>query len=109
MFIKSQGSTIPSEITKNLLLQNKELVEELKWFRNQSSISQNQSISDAFISDNIKNENSFPSKITDSNKLNQRLKELFKDRITCFREAVYLLTGYKVTFSYATVYCRFLN
>lgn len=33
---------------------------------------------------------------TDTNKLNQRLKEMFKERITSFREAVYLLTGYKV-------------
>ena len=32
----------------------------------------------------------------DSSKLNQRLKEMFKDRISAFREAVYLLTGYKV-------------
>jgi len=32
----------------------------------------------------------------DSNKLNQRLKDMFKERITCFREAVYLLTGYKI-------------
>jgi hypothetical protein len=32
----------------------------------------------------------------DSNKLNQRLKELFRERIQSFREAVYLLTGYKV-------------
>ena len=32
----------------------------------------------------------------DSGKLNQRLKEMFKERITAFREAVYLLTGYKV-------------
>lgn len=34
--------------------------------------------------------------IIESNKQNQRLKEMFKDRITTFREAVYLLTGYKV-------------
>mmetsp|Transcript_9713 Transcript_9713/g.16242 ORF Transcript_9713/g.16242 Transcript_9713/m.16242 type:complete len:209 (+) Transcript_9713:53-679(+) len=32
----------------------------------------------------------------DSNKLNQRLKEMFKDRITSFREGVYLLTGFKI-------------
>jgi mitotic spindle assembly checkpoint protein MAD1 len=32
----------------------------------------------------------------DSSKLNQRLKEMFRERITCFREAVYLLTGYKI-------------
>ena len=32
----------------------------------------------------------------DSNKMNTRLKEMFKERITSFREAVYLLTGFKV-------------
>lgn len=32
----------------------------------------------------------------DAHKLNTRLKELFKERINSFREAVYLLTGYKV-------------
>lgn len=32
----------------------------------------------------------------DSNKLNLRLKEMFKERITSFREGVYLLTGFKV-------------
>jgi hypothetical protein len=33
----------------------------------------------------------------DSEKLNMRLKAMFKERIACFREAVYLLTGYKVS------------
>lgn len=32
----------------------------------------------------------------DTSKLHQRLKEAFKERVTAFREAVYLLTGYKV-------------
>lgn len=32
----------------------------------------------------------------DSDKLNMRLKAMFRERISCFREAVYLLTGYKV-------------
>lgn len=32
----------------------------------------------------------------DSNKLNLRLKEMFKERINSFRESVYLLTGFKV-------------
>mmetsp|Transcript_31687 Transcript_31687/g.32280 ORF Transcript_31687/g.32280 Transcript_31687/m.32280 type:complete len:267 (+) Transcript_31687:245-1045(+) len=32
----------------------------------------------------------------DSAKMNKRLKEMFRERISCFREAVYLLTGYKV-------------
>lgn len=35
----------------------------------------------------------------DSEKLNMRLKAMFKERISCFREAVYLLTGYKVKFA----------
>jgi mitotic spindle assembly checkpoint protein MAD1 len=34
--------------------------------------------------------------IADPEKVNQRLKETFKERITCFREAVYLLTGFKI-------------
>jgi hypothetical protein len=33
----------------------------------------------------------------DSSKMNQRLKEMFKERITSFREAVYLLTGFRVS------------
>ena len=37
--------------------------------------------------------------VLDGGKLNLRLKEMFKERITCFREAVYLLTGYKVRLS----------
>lgn len=36
------------------------------------------------------------SNTVDSSKLNLRLKEMFKERITSFREAVYLLTGFKV-------------
>jgi hypothetical protein len=32
----------------------------------------------------------------DSNKLNIRLKEMFRERISSYREAVYLLLGYKV-------------
>jgi hypothetical protein len=37
-----------------------------------------------------------PSATIDSQKLNLRLKEMFKERIAAFREAVYLLSGYKV-------------
>ena len=32
----------------------------------------------------------------DSNKLHTRLKEIFKERISQYREAVYLLTGYRL-------------
>ena len=43
--------------------------------------------------------------VADSNKLNQRLKEMFKERIKSFREAVYLLTGYKVNYYYDIIKC----
>lgn len=42
--------------------------------------------------------------LRNSEKLNQRLKEMFKERISSFREGVYLLTGYKVSNVYADVY-----
>jgi Mitotic checkpoint protein len=32
----------------------------------------------------------------DASKMNIRLKEMFKEKIQAFREAVYLLTGWKV-------------
>jgi hypothetical protein len=35
----------------------------------------------------------------DAEKLNNRLKAMFREKIACFREAVYLLTGYKVRLS----------
>ena len=34
--------------------------------------------------------------VVDSQKLNARLKEMFRERINSYREAVYLLFGYKV-------------
>jgi Mitotic checkpoint protein len=37
--------------------------------------------------------------------MNQRLKEMFKERITSFRECVYLLTGYKVRVEAAVTWC----
>ena len=37
----------------------------------------------------------------DPNKLHQRLKESFKEQISRFREAIFLMTGYKVRFSFA--------
>lgn len=32
----------------------------------------------------------------DANKMNLRLKEIFKEKISTLREAIYLLSGYKV-------------
>ena len=45
---------------------------------------------------NIKSSTGSAANAFDANKLNLRLKELFKERVAQFREAVYLLTGYKV-------------
>jgi hypothetical protein len=39
-----------------------------------------------------------PSSGVDASKLNTRLKEMFKERINSYREAVYLLFGFKVDF-----------
>ncbi len=41
--------------------------------------------------------------LRNSEKLNLRLKEMFKERISSFREGVYLLTGFKVSQSYCVV------
>lgn len=40
--------------------------------------------------------NSGGGSVVDPAKLNQRLKEMFKEKISTFREAVYLLTGFKM-------------
>lgn len=41
----------------------------------------------------------------DPNKLHQRLKQSFKEQISRFREGVYLITGYKVSFFFVIVLC----
>ena len=40
----------------------------------------------------------------DPNKLHQRLKQSFKEQISRFREGVYLITGYKVSFFFVICY-----
>ena len=50
------------------------------------------------INTNINTNSSTGTTTADANKLNLRLKEMFKERITKFREAVYILTGFKVLF-----------
>jgi len=47
---------------------------------------------------NSQNNNNNTAAAVDPNKLNQRLKEMFKEKISMLREAVYLLTGFKVKF-----------
>ena len=78
-------STLPSEKLKHLLVENKLL-------KNASSVESHVASETISSNDNLSTNNQGE----DSKKLNQRLKEMFRERITTFREAVYLLTGYKI-------------
>ncbi len=78
-------STLPNEKLKHLLVENKLL-------KNASSAENNVASEKMSSHDNVSTNNQGE----DSKKLNQRLKEMFRERITTFREAVYLLTGYKI-------------
>ncbi len=52
-------------------------------------------------SNNTASSSTTATSVVDPNKLNQRLKEMFREKITAFREAVYLLTGFKVHLSHS--------
>lgn len=103
----NRNSTIPIERLKQLRQENKDLknsLNELAPSRPAAGTVRTAGLGgfglelDATSSDSMLNAaaGSSSSSSADSNKLNQRLKEMFKERITSFREAVYLLTGYKV-------------
>lgn len=95
-------SSIPMEEVRHLRKQNRELREEVSRLKTEegSASSAEESTLEGHLSlaKGGSGSQSFvaTSSTMDSAKLNQRLKEMFKERITCFREAVYLLTGYKV-------------
>jgi len=78
-------STVPNEKLKHLVAENKLL---------KKTVSTENNVAPEKI--NPQDQASALSQGEDSKKLNQRLKEMFKERITTFREAVYLLTGYKI-------------
>lgn len=117
--VKDRGSevivsSVPVEELKRLRSENKELKNSIALLRQGGcttciTASSDNSSSSAICSSGSISENAtntslvapapqpvLPMSTTDSAKLNQRLKEMFKERITAFREAVYLLTGYKV-------------
>lgn len=83
-------SSIPHEQLKILKAENKDLSKDLLNAKNQISV--NCAASNTGEAAPVEQVVA----TADSAKLNQRLKEMFKERITSFREAVYLLTGYKV-------------
>ncbi len=78
-------STLPNEKLKHLVAENKLLK---KTVSTENNVAPEKT--------NPQDQASALSQGEDSKKLNQRLKEMFKERITTFREAVYLLTGYKI-------------
>lgn len=77
---------------KQLRVENKELKDKLK----ASIDASNSAANDQKVSLDENNHSSVGNSNMDPNKLNQRLKEMFKEKIATFRESVYLLTGYKV-------------
>ena len=87
---KSTVSSLPKE-------QIKYLRNEIKKIRTDNATSSEQSDTRK---DSLNTSTAFGG--ADSSKLNQRLKEMFKERIASFREAVYLLTGYKIDLYAAT-------
>lgn len=82
---KSTISSLPKE-------QIKHLRSEIKKIRTDNAVASDNS--DTRMKDTMNTSTAFGG--ADSSKLNQRLKEMFKERIASFREAVYLLTGYKI-------------
>lgn len=106
----SMPCSLPMEIIKSLKAENKELKSRSSNDQERSNcdISPNSSMSTGDAgkattsANNAHNISTFiqnapgPNQVADPAKLNQRLKEMFKEKISTFREAVYLLTGYKV-------------
>lgn len=90
--VSSSASTIPREIIKRLRVENKELKEKLQVSIDASTTAANEQKA----SHDENNHSPIGAANVDPNKLNQRLKEMFKEKIATFRESVYLLTGYKV-------------
>lgn len=99
----STASTVPMEKMKALQAENKQLNESIANLQAGSAVAvagvENISADHSMVS-GIHAATSAPGSgaaaSTDSSKLNMRLKEMFRERITSFREAVYLLTGFKV-------------
>jgi len=101
-------SSLPMDELRRLRLQNKQLLSELRNTNTNNATHILASNNDDSLMDVATAMNTTSGGVTSSSnhnnttasmdtaKLNQRLKEMFKERITSFREAVYLLTGYKI-------------
>jgi hypothetical protein len=94
-------SSLPIEQCKQLKEENKQLKLELQQLKDSNQMKLN--LSDEIIPQSSSSTSNVPSSssssstsVVDPNKLNQRLKEIFREKITTFRNAVYLLTGYHV-------------
>jgi regulator of replication initiation timing len=92
-------SSLPIEQCKQLKEENKQLKLELQQLRDSSQMKLN--LSDELVPQSSSSSSSSTlstssTPVVDPNKLNQRLKEIFREKITTFRNAVYLLTGYHV-------------
>ena len=97
-------STVPQERMRALQAENRQLTESLAAASAASSAAAAAAAA-AGPSSSLQNTSvaaaGAATSAPDSSKLNLRLKEMFRERITSFREAVYLLLGYKVDLLFA--------
>lgn len=111
----SKVETLPSDMIRELTKKNRELkiqLEELnlKYHEtkknlvarstdnddNDANIDEDNIIISSSTTNTSINPSTSANSLVDLQKLNTRLKEMFKEKITVFREAVYILTGFKV-------------
>jgi hypothetical protein len=100
-------STVPQERMRALQAENRQLTESLAAASAASSAAAAAAAAAAATGPSSSLQNTSvavagaAASAPDSSKLNLRLKEMFRERITSFREAVYLLLGYKVDLLFA--------
>lgn len=98
-----QATTFPPEQLRALKQENRQLRQEVEKLREAAANPSSSANSALNLSDeNIpamtrSNTNTSSTSVVDPNKLNQRLKEIFKEKINTLRHGIYLLTGYQVS------------
>lgn len=108
-----QATTFPPEQLRALKQENRQLRQEVEKLREAAANPSSSANSALNLSDeNIpamtrSNTNTSSTSVVDPNKLNQRLKEIFKEKINTLRHGIYLLTGYQVELSSTETLPRF--
>lgn len=102
-------SSFPPEQLKQLKQENRQLRQEIDKLKEANATNQQPSSSALNLSDenipltmtrtNTNSSSNATASVVDPNKLNQRLKEIFREKINTLRHGIYLLTGYQVELS----------